>query len=218
MTPCVMLVRHRSEYTIMRWIKVTLEGHVAVVTLNEISLRFVISRGCPQGGVLSPLLWCLVVNNSITRLSGGGIFIQGYADDICLLAVGKFPNTVSGLMQWALSTIEIWYNKVGLLVNPDKTGLGAFTRKRKLQGFFEPQLSGVKLCLSGSVKYLGVIPDSRLTWREHMEVKVRKAHKLLWTCRRACGMGWGLRPKVVHWLFVAIIQLTISFESLVWWP
>jgi len=122
----------------MRSIKATLEGRVAVATLNEISLRFAISRGCPQGGVLSPLLWCLMVNNLITRLSGGGVFIQGYADDICLLAVGKFPNMASGLMQWALSTIEIWCNKVGLSVNPDKTGLVAFTRKRKLQGFFEP--------------------------------------------------------------------------------
>jgi hypothetical protein len=72
-----------------------------------------------------------------------------------LLAVGKFPNTVSGLMQWALSTTEIWCSKVGLSVNPDKTGLVAFTRKGKLQGFFELQLSAVKLSLSGSVKLSG---------------------------------------------------------------
>jgi hypothetical protein len=58
----------------------------------------------------------------------------------CLFAVGKFSNTESGLMQWALSTVETWCNKVGLSVNPDKTGLVAFTRKRKLQGFFEPRL------------------------------------------------------------------------------
>jgi hypothetical protein len=84
-----------------------------------------------------------------------------------------------------------------LSVNPDKTELVAFTRKRKLQGFFEPQFFGVTLNLSWSVKYLGVILDSRLTWREHVEVKVRKAHNLFWAYRRACGVGWGLRPKVV---------------------
>jgi hypothetical protein len=217
-TMCDALVRHGSEYTIVQWIKATLEGHVAVVTLNEISLRFVIFQGCPQGGVLLPLLWCLVVNDLPTRLSGGGVFIQGYTDDIHLLAVGKLPNTVSGLMQWALSTIEIWCSEVRLSVNPDKSRLVAFSRKRKLQGFFEPQLFGVKLSLSGSVKYLDVILDSRLTWREHVAVKVTKAHNLLWACRRACGMGWGLGPKVVHWLYVAIVRLTISFASLVWWP
>jgi hypothetical protein len=99
-TMCDALVRHGSKHTIVRWIRATLESRVAVATLNENSMRVAISRGCPQGGVLSPLLWCLVVNDLITRLSGGGVFIQGYVDDICLLAVGKFPNMVSGLMQW----------------------------------------------------------------------------------------------------------------------
>jgi len=137
-TMCDALVRHGSENTIVRWIRATLEGRVAVATLNEFSLAFAISRGCPQGEVLSPMLWCLVVDDLITRLSRSGIFIQGYADDIRLPAVGKFPNTVSGLMQWTLSTVEILCNEVGLSVKLDKTGLVAFTRKRKLQGFFEP--------------------------------------------------------------------------------
>jgi hypothetical protein len=76
-----------------------------------------------------------VVDDLLARLGGNGVFIQGYADDVCLLAVGKFPNTVSGLMPWALLTVETWRNEVGLSVNPDKTGLVAFTRKRKLPGF-----------------------------------------------------------------------------------
>jgi len=58
----------------------------------------------------------------------------------CLLAVGKFPNTVSGLIQLALHTVEVQCSKLGLSVNPDKTGLVAFTRKRKLMGLFEPCL------------------------------------------------------------------------------
>jgi hypothetical protein len=102
----------------------------------------------------------------------------------CLLAVGKFPNTVSGLLQWTLSTVETWCNEVRLSINPDKTWLFAFTRKRKLQGLFEPRLFAVKLRLSRSVKYLCVILDSRLTWKEHVEAKARKVHNLLWACKR----------------------------------
>jgi len=139
-----------------------------------------------------------MVHDLLTRLSGGGALIQGYADDISLLGLGKFPNTVSGLMQLALSTVKTWRNQVGMSVNPDKTELVAFTTKRKLPCFFEPQFFGVKLSLSGTVKYLGVILDSGLAGREHLEVKVRKAHNLLWACRKAFGARWGLRPKVVH--------------------
>jgi hypothetical protein len=116
--------------------------------------------------VLSPLLLCLVLNDLLTRLSGGGVFIQGYADDICLLAVGKFPNTLSGLMQWTLSTVEIWYNEVGLSLNPDKTGLVTFARRGNSRGSLNQ--SFLVLSLSGSVTYLVVILDSRLTWREHV--------------------------------------------------
>jgi hypothetical protein len=118
-------------------------------------------------------------------------------------------------MPWALLTVETWRNDVGLSVNPDKTGLVAFTRKRKLPDFFK-QLFRIKLGLSGSVKYLRVILGSPLTWREHVDVKMRKAHNLLWACRRTCGARWCLRPKVVHWLYVAIVRPTISFASSVW--
>jgi hypothetical protein len=96
---CDTLVKHGSEHTIVRWIRVTLEGRVAVTALGGSLVRIAITRGCPQGGVLSPLLWCLVVDDLLARLSESGIFIQGYADDMCLLAVGKFPNTVSEFMQ-----------------------------------------------------------------------------------------------------------------------
>jgi len=109
--------------------------------------------------------------------------------------VGKFKNTISGLMQWALLTVETWCKEVELSVNPDKTGFFVFTKKRKCQGFNEPQIFWVKLSISESVKYLGVILDSQLTWTTHEEVKVRKAHNLFWACRRACGEKWGLRPK-----------------------
>ena len=45
-----------------------------------------------------------------------------------------------------------------------------------------------------------------------MDVKVRKAQNLVWACRRAYGVMWGLRPRVVHWLYVyhqAICHLCI---------
>ena len=135
----------------------------------------------------------------------------------CFLAVGKFPNTVSGLVQWAFLTVETWCNEDGLSVNPDKTGLITFSRKRKLSGFFDPQFFEVKLSLSGSVKYLGVILFSRLTWRKHVDVKMGKAQIC---CGYIGGRGakWALKPRVVHWLYVAILQPTVSFASLVLWP
>jgi hypothetical protein len=142
-----------------------LEGRLAMATLGGLPRSVRVSRGCPQRGVLSPLLWCLVVNDLLSRVNEGGVYTQGYAGDICLLAVGKFPNTVSELIQWALPTVELWCDEIGLSVNPDKTGLVAFTRRRKLRGFFEPHLYRMTLLCCMLVKYLGLILSSRLTWR-----------------------------------------------------
>jgi len=50
-----------------------------------------------------------------------------------------------------------------------------------------------------------------------LDVKLRKAHNLLWACRRACGARWDLKPNVVHRPYVTIVRPTISFASLVWW-
>jgi hypothetical protein len=111
----------------------------------------------------------------------------------------------------------MWCDELGLSVNPNKTGLVPFTSRRKLPEFYE-RLFGTTLHRSMSVKYLGVILDSRLTWREHVDVKVRKAHNLLWACRRAYSVTWALTPRAVHWLYVSIVWPSVTFASLVQWP
>jgi hypothetical protein len=129
---CAALAKHGVHYTTVRWFRATLEVRQAMATLGGLCRSVGVSTGCPQGGVLSPLLWCLVVIELLARLNEGGVYTRGYADDICLLVVGKFPNTVTGLIQWALHTVETQCDELGLSVNPDKTGLVAFTGRRKL--------------------------------------------------------------------------------------
>jgi hypothetical protein len=61
--------RHGVSPTIRRWIRATLEGRRATATLGGVSRNSAVARGCPQGGILSPLLWCLVVDKLLTRLN-----------------------------------------------------------------------------------------------------------------------------------------------------
>jgi hypothetical protein len=212
------MARHGVNQTVIRWVRATLEGRSATAALGVASKSIGVTKGCPQGGVLSPLLWSLVVDELLVGLNQRGIYAQGYADDICLLAKGKFPNTISGLMQWALDFVEEWCDGHGLTVNPDKTELVAFTRRRKLPGFFEPRLYGTTLRLSVSAKYLGVILEARLAWKKQVEARVRKARHMMGACRRVCGRRWGLRPRVVSWLFTSVVRPSITYASLVWWP
>jgi len=47
-----------------------------------------------------------------------------------------------------------------------------------------------------------------------VDVKVKKADSLLWACRRAFGVMWGLKHLVDHCLYVSVIWPSIS---LLWW-
>ena len=96
---------------------------------------------CPgaalRGGGLSPLLWCLVKNELLVRLNEGSVYAQGYAGDICLLAVRTFPNTVSGLIQWALHNVEFWCGGICRLI-PTRPGLLHSLERGNLQGSSSP--------------------------------------------------------------------------------
>jgi hypothetical protein len=50
------------------------------------------------GGILSLLLWSLVVDELVGELSGNGYYTLGYADDIAILIRRTFLNTVSELL------------------------------------------------------------------------------------------------------------------------
>jgi hypothetical protein len=76
--------RHGIEPTICRWICAMLESRNIRATLSGETLGATAARGCPQGGVLSPLLWSLVVDD-LSGPSSNGYYTEGYADDIGIL-------------------------------------------------------------------------------------------------------------------------------------
>jgi retron-type reverse transcriptase len=55
--------RHGLEDTICRWINFMLGKRKIIATLAGETLEGSVARGCPQGGVLLPLLWSLVWMN-----------------------------------------------------------------------------------------------------------------------------------------------------------
>jgi hypothetical protein len=94
-----------------------------------------VRRGCPQGGVLSPLLWNIVINFLLSRLNNESLWAQGLADDIVIVINGKLLTKVCELMQKALFIVHTWCREVELSANTDKTSMVFFTSNRKLVGF-----------------------------------------------------------------------------------
>ena len=195
-----------------------LSNRIARANSGIINLEVFLHKGFPQGGVLSALMWILVADGLLNILNRAGYFAQGFADDFSLLVEGIDLSTVCNIAQSAIQKIERWCREHGLSVNPKKTEMVLFTRKRKLDGFKPIHVFGEELNRSNEVKYLGVILDSKLTWQAHLENKYNKAVSTFWQCRRIVGKTWGITPKIAHWIYVAIIRPMLTHAAVVWWP
>ena len=203
--------------SVIKWIKHMLEKRVINATMGDTTVRKITTRGTPQGGVLSPLLWNLVVNDILTKLNHGGIKMIAYADDVVIMITGKFLSTISDLMQTALLTMAKWATHNGLGVNPSKTDLIPFTRKYKIPSFKLPKMDGTELTLSTEAKYLGVILDSKLSWKRNTEERMKKALSAFYTCKRLFGKTWGSPPHIIYWMYKAIVRPILTYGALVWW-
>jgi hypothetical protein len=167
-------------------------------TLTGETLEGCVARGCSQVGVLLPLLWSLVVDEIIGRLSENGYYMLGYADDIVTLVSGKFLYTVPELLQEALSMVQQWCDRTLVSINPQKLVIVSFKRKRYLRGLKEPTVSGRKLHLTAEVNYLRRTLDEGFTWKTQLRNVINKAYRAFWTCRGTFGKIWDLKPQVLH--------------------
>jgi len=111
------------EETCCRWIEFMLEGRLVHTSLMGSSITAEVIRGCPQGGVLSRLLWNLVVDRLLNVTNDLGFSTFGYADDIVIIVQGKFAHTVREIMQNALNVVVKWAVKEGLNISPHKTAM-----------------------------------------------------------------------------------------------
>jgi ribonuclease HI len=113
--------------------------------------------------------------------------------------------------------VSRWCDKEGLSINPLKTVIVPFTKKRVLPGLTPPILDNIIIPFSTEAKYLGVTFDQKLTWNPHFKRLKHRATTALGRCRRLCGKNWGLKPKLTLWLYTRVIRPMITYGAVAWW-
>ncbi|XP_062713028.1 uncharacterized protein LOC134290062 [Aedes albopictus] len=202
---------------ISNWIHQMLKNRHLFSTLRQAAIRKLSVCGCPQGGVLSPLLWNLVADTLLRQLNNSGFPTYGFADGYLTLLVGMCISTLFDLKQNALQVVEGWCRQYGLSVNPSKTSIVLFTEKRNRNGVRTLRLFDSEINVTEQVKYVGVILDSKLSWTPHVEFRIKKACMAFGQCRRTFGTTWGLKPKYIKWIYTTVVRPILAYGCLVWW-
>ena len=209
--------RHGIDDTTCRWIHNMLKCRQVKTSLHGDSITAEVTQGCPQGGVLSPLLWNLVVDELLARLNVEGYYAQGYADDVVILIKGTYANITAELMQRALKIVQRWCEETNLKVNTAKTVILPFTKRKIAGNYNNLKIFGEQIKTVSEVKYLGLILDSKLNWKQQINKNLNKAKMCLMRCRSLFGKTWGLKPQMVLWLYVAVIRPIVTYGAVVWW-
>ena len=198
----ITATRERGLENFCRWIRSMLESTLVHTSLMGSSLSAKVLGGYLQGGVVSPLLWNLVVDRLLSVTNGLGFSTFGCADDIVIIFQGKFAHTVRDVMNVAVK----WAAKEGLKISLQKTAIFPFTQRKKTEGLGPLVLRGKELIMLDEVKYLGVILDSKLNWNQHLQKVIKKTQTTFALVRCTCGKKWGLRPGMMHWLYTRALD------------
>jgi len=71
--------------------------------------------------------------------------------------------------------------------------------------------------LTKQVKYLGVLHDSKLNWKAHVDAKNKKALAAFYQLRCVAGKTWGTSPKVIHWIYTTALHPMVCYAAVSWW-
>ncbi|GJQ85720.1 hypothetical protein Trydic_g13409 [Trypoxylus dichotomus] len=169
----------------------------AELTAGEQTMKIRSTRGTPQGGVCSLLMWSLVVDEQLNRLTAFGVHCIGYADDIAIIAKGKFEGIICELIQMSLRITSVWSYTVGLSINSPKTATVTFTRKRKISNMKDIRLDGTLVECISKVKYLGITLDKKLLRNRHITLTTNKVTRALMICRNLADKTLGCNPNIL---------------------
>ncbi len=169
-----------------RWVKEFLYGcSIEVRVGNTFSASFLVDNGMPQGSVISPLLFSIMIDDVYNNI-GQGIGKSLFADDGAMWKRGRNVEYVVKQLQETIKRVEQWSLEWGFKFSAEKTKTLFFTRK-KIEAEVKLYLYGKELERVESFKCLGVWFDARLTWKVHIDGVVNKCKKVLNVMRCLVG-------------------------------
>ena len=174
---------------------------------NHISRKTSTDHGVPQGSVLGPLLFLLYMND--IHFASDKLSFYLFADDTNMLYSDKILASLERVVNLELHKVPDWLTSNRLTLNVLKSNYVIFRPYQKtlshpvqIMMYDNEKHCSADLESKQYVKYLGLLIDSSLTWKNHIDQIALKVSKTV-----------GLLAKLGH--FVPRITLINIYKSLI---
>ena len=137
------------------------------------SNRQMIKCGVPQVSIMGPLLF-LIYTNDLCTVCKNTISVL-FADDTNLFSSGLAATGIQDGVNHDLAIITKWLKANKLSLNIKKTHYMCFSaKKNKVKPDISLKIDGEIIAEVASSKFLGVIIDDQLNWKDHVSFVCRK--------------------------------------------
>jgi retron-type reverse transcriptase len=179
---------------------------------NVLSTVREIEAGVPQGSVLSPTLYAIFTAD-IPKPDETKIAL--YADDTAILTRSESPELISEQLQRAVESLEAWFRRWRIDVNPDKSSAILFTRRRhrpdgEIVMFDRP------IPWKTEARYLGITFDNHLRFNAQLEHAKIRAQMVLGQLNSLVNRRSKMSIQNKVTIYRTIVRPAMMYGSAVW--
>lgn len=164
------------------------------------------TRGVPQGSVLSPVLFNILLS-SIPLCDSVQVYV--YADDIAFFASASDIHSLQSTLQSYLGTLEAWFAKIRMSLNVNKSALIVFPLNVPVN--ISLQYHQEIIPQVDFIKYLGVIYDTNLSWRNHIDHVKSRATRAVGMISKLGRQRSGLRRDTLMMIYRMYVRPILEF-------
>ena len=199
--------------TALSWFKSYLINRKQVVSINGVlSSELTVNNGVPQGSVLGPILFLLYINDISNSSKILDFFL--FADDTSLLYSNKNMDELEYTLNRELTQIQEWLLCNKLSLNITKSNFIIF-HSPKFKIPFSPtiKIDNEPIIEKDHTKYLGVIIDKHLTWKQQIATIKTKLAKTLGIIFKA---KYYASPLVLKQIYYSFFYPYLNYAILLW--